>query len=357
MQSMPRPRRPYLQKETTRHGKTVWYFRRGKETRVRLSGEFGTAEFNASYDAAIAGLPGQTKAITPKSSLRWLADRFFESGKFARFKPNTQRTYRYMLASVVETGGNLEFRSITNADVKAGKMRRDHSPTQSVAYVHVMRTLFRFAIDNDWLSSNPADGISTELPKSDGHHTWTIDEVERFQAKHVIGTQARLAMDLMLYTGFRRSDAILLGPQHVKNGVIRLMTTKTGTEIIIPLLPPLAKSIEATKHNNLLFLENKWGKPWQNISFGRWFADRCIEAGVPGRSHGLRKAGATFAADNGATSFELTAMYGWSSTKMAEVYTKKADKIRLAERAANKLYPHLDKSAGNVENNKVKTSG
>jgi hypothetical protein len=70
---------------------------------------------------------------------------------------------------------------------------------------------------------------------------------------------------------------------------------------------------------------------------------RCDEAGVPGRAHGLRKAGATIAADNGATAFQLTAMYGWSSIKMAEIYTKKADRVRLTEQAANKLYPHLEK--------------
>lgn len=341
MSTMPRPRRPYVQKETTRHGKTVWYFRRGKEARIRLPGTFGSKEFNAAYDAAMAGTPIPLPEKAPQSSLKWLVDRFFESGRYDRFKPNTQRTYKYMLASVIKTGANLNFRKITTADIKSGKMRRDHSPTSAVAYVHVMRALFQFAIDNAWMTENPTDGITTEIPKSDGHHTWTIEEVERFQEKYPLGTQARLAMDIMLYTGLRRSDAILLGPQHVRNGVINFKTGKTGAEVAIPVLPPLAESIAATKQRNLLYLENSWGKPWQTISFGRWFADKCIEAGVPGRSHGLRKAGATMAADNGATSYELTAMYGWASTKMAEVYTQKADKTRLAERAANKLYPHL----------------
>ena len=52
------------------------------------------------------------------------------------------------------------------------------------------------------------------------------------------------------------------------------------------------------------------------------------------------------AANNGATPFELMAMYGWTSTKVAEIYTQKADRSRLAERAANKLYPHQAKGAG-----------
>jgi predicted Abi (CAAX) family protease len=36
---MPRPRKPYLHKETNRHGRTVWYVRNkdvgGKRTRIR----------------------------------------------------------------------------------------------------------------------------------------------------------------------------------------------------------------------------------------------------------------------------------------------------------------------------------
>ena len=99
---------------------------------------------------------------------------------------------------------------------------------------------------------------------------------------------------------------------------------------------------------DMVFLVNTRGRPWKNISFGYRFAARCEEAKVPGRAHGLRKAGATIATNNGATPFELTAMYGWSSTKVAEIYTQKADKVRLAERAANKLYPHPAEGAGNV---------
>jgi hypothetical protein len=38
--------------------------------------------------------------------------------------------------------------------------------------------------------------------------------------------------------------------------------------------------------------------------------DRCFEARVPGRAHGLRKAGATVAANNGATAHQLMAMFG-----------------------------------------------
>lgn len=47
-------------------------------------------------------------------------------------------------------------------------------------------------------------------------------------------------------------------------------------------------------------------------------------------AHGLRKAGATFAAENGATDSQLKAMFGWRSAKMAAHYTRKAEQKKLA---------------------------
>ena len=81
----------------------------------------------------------------------------------------------------------------------------------------------------------------------------------------------------------------------------------------------------------MTFLVNEWNRLFTDAGFGNWFADRCKEAGVPGRAHGLRKAGATIAAENGATTRQLMAVFGWDSIKLAENYTRAADQKRLAE--------------------------
>ena len=50
MQDMPRPRPPHLHKETTRHGKTVWYVRRTPGPRVRIKAEVGKCGQNRLID-------------------------------------------------------------------------------------------------------------------------------------------------------------------------------------------------------------------------------------------------------------------------------------------------------------------
>ena len=63
--------------------------------------------------------------------------------------------------------------------------------------------------------------------------------------------------------------------------------------------------------------------------------DRCNEAGLPQCSaHGLRKAGASLAAERGATTKELQAIFGWKTTKEPERYTQQADRRKLSRRAS-----------------------
>jgi integrase len=72
-------------------------------------------------------------------------------------------------------------------------------------------------------------------------------------------------------------------------------------------------------------------------SFGNWFREACKAAGVPGAAHGLRKAAATRLADSGATEAELEAIFGWRGGRMASLYTRNADRIKLAKTGMNKL--------------------
>lgn len=340
MPTMPRPRKPYVQKETTRHGKTVWYFRRGDGPRVRLRGDYESPEWLEDYAAAYQGKGPEPVAAASNGTLRWLVDQYMESGRFLRLSPETREMRRRVMENVCKTGGNLKIADITAREITAGRVRREATPYAASNYVKIMSQLFSFAVDAGHLTENPTVGVDRSAPPSEGHHVWTVEEVEKFQSVHKLGTTPRLAMDVLLYTGLRRADAVLLGRQHIKGGVIRYRASKNGVEIIIPLLQPLAESIAATKTGDLALLSTAHGRPWVKESFGTWFAEQCKLAGVPGRAHGLRKAGATFAANNGASEYQLAAMYGWKNPRMAEVYTKKVNRTKLAEQAANSLFPH-----------------
>jgi integrase/recombinase XerD len=77
-----------------------------------------------------------------------------------------------------------------------------------------------------------------------------LEEVEAFEARHPIGTKARLAMAILLYTSWRREDAVRLGPQYVRDGRIKYRQAKNEhrnpVDMDIPLHPDLAEIIAAT---------------------------------------------------------------------------------------------------------------
>jgi integrase len=298
MPAMPRPRKPYVQREKNRHGTTVWYFRRGDGPRIRLPGIYESGEWLAAYEAALGG-GAKPPAPTNSGTFKWLVERYKDSAKFAGLAKETQVFRTGILDRVVATAGDLKLGQITRKMIAEGRDRRAATPFAAINYLKVLSQLFAWAVDAGLMTENPAKGIDRPSPATDGHHVWTIAEVRRYQATHPTGTRARLAMDLLLYTGLRRGDVVMLGRQHVRNGVIRYRATKNGVEIVLPVLPQLQQSIDASKTGDLSFLATERGTPWKKTSFGTWFADQCKAAGVPGRAHGLRKAGATIAAENG----------------------------------------------------------
>jgi hypothetical protein len=86
---------------------------------------------------------------------------------------------------------------------------------------------------------------------------------------------------------------------------IPLKTIKVRREVSQkPLLPILRQIImdSADILGDMTFLVTEYGKPFTEAGFGNWFRDRCDEAGLPQcTAHGLKKAGAAIAAENGAT--------------------------------------------------------
>jgi integrase len=130
---------------------------------------------------------------------------------------------------------------------------------------------------------------------------------------------------------------VLLGRQHVRDGVATLRTEKTGVTVTIPILPALAATLAAGPCGQLAFICGEGGKPLTKESFGNAFREACRAAGIPKSAHGVRKIGTTRAAENGATVAELEAIFGWQGGGMASLYTHAVDRARLAKGAMAKL--------------------
>jgi integrase len=338
---MPRPRPPHLHRQVTRHGQAVWYVRVGHGARVRIKAEFGTAEFDEQYRAALSGATLTTRKAPPSySTLAWLLARYRETTDWASLSAATRRQRNNIFKGVIEKAGHESYARITTATILAGKERRAATPHQARNFLDAMRGLFRWALKTQLVRIDPTAGVhNPERKQGDGFIPWTEDDVAKYQARWPIGTRQRVWLDVLLYTGLRRGDAVRLGRPHVRNGVAAIKTEKSGftVEVSLPILSVLQATIDAGPCGDLTFIAGANGRPLTKESFGNEFKTACKDAGVPGSAHGVRKIAATTAANNGATEFELMAIFGWTDPKMASHYVKTANRKRLAAQAMQKL--------------------
>jgi integrase len=337
METMPRPRPPYLSREVTRHGIAVWYVRRaGKRTRLRS--KYGTPEFEVEYQAALAGKAKRDRSGPATGSLKWLVMRYCETAAWQELSSATKKQRENILRQVLETAGDQVFARITTATIAAGRDRRAGTPFQARHFLDTMRGLFRWALEAELVKTDPTVGVrNPSRPPGDGFVPWTEDHVAAYEKRWPIGTRQRVWLDVLLYTGLRRGDAVRLGRHHVRDGVATLKTEKTDTIVTLPILPVLAETLAAGPRGDLTFVAGERGDPLTKESFGNLFRDACRSAGVPGSAHGVRKIAATRAANAGATVAQLEAIFGWQGGAMAALYTRAADRRRLSIEAMSKL--------------------
>jgi integrase len=337
---MPRPRPPHLHRQITRHGKTVWYVRLEKGRRIRLRAKYGTPAFEAEYRAALSGQPVLRKRDAAVGSLTWLFDRYRETAAWTALSLATPRQRENIMRGALAQAGHETAAAIKRAHIIAGRDRRAGTPAQARNFLDAMRGLLRWALDAGHVKADPTLGIQNPArPKGGGFPVWSEDDVAAYERHWPVGSKERVWLDVLLYTGLRRGDAVQLGRQHVRDGVATIRTEKSQGEVSvsIPILPALAATLAAGRCGELAFICGEGGKPLTKESFGNAFREACRAAGVTKSAHGVRKIGATRAAENGATVAELEAIFGWQGGGMASLYTRAADRARLAKGAITKL--------------------
>lgn len=357
----------YLLEDRDRHGKVRIYFRKRGRRKIALKHPPGSPEFMAEYQAAIAGDTLPADPSKPAlASLRWLCMAYMGSPEFMGMDPRTRRVRKLILdglcqepisAEIATPIGSLPFADMPAAKVRTLRDRKSATPEAANSRVKALRQVFAWACDAGHASGNPAREVPYLKSGGTGHREWTIEEVQRFEARHLIGSKARLALSLLLYTMQRRADVVAFGRQHVRDGWLSFTQNKNRVRkpvaLSIPIHAELARIIAASPCGDLTFLVSDRGTPFTAESFGNWFRERCREAQVPGRAHGLRKAGMARLAELGATDREIMALSGHRTSKEVDRYTRSASQKHLAASAMAKLEGRSENKVTNLSPRKV----
>lgn len=342
MEDMPRPRPPNLHRETNRHGQIVWYVRISRGPRIRIKEAYGTPEFTAAYEEALAGRKPAAIGSAARGTIEWLWNLYRQAGAWTGLSLATRKQRENIMRNVLAKVGGEPLSRFTRSRIDKGVELRKKTPTQAKHFVTALRGMFTWAVDNKLTNIDPTHGIgfkkkNNAKSKSEGFPVWNEAEMAAYELRWPRGTRERVAFDVYQYTGLRRGDAAAVGKQHVKNGVIGIQTEKTGMWVYIPVHPELQKTLDAGPLGDLAFVSRMDGQRFVKESLGNFFREACDVAGVKKSAHGIRKAAATTAADNGATEAELEALFAWSGGQMAALYTRSANRKRLAAGASHKM--------------------
>jgi integrase/recombinase XerD len=341
---MIRVRFRYVIEDVDRHGNVRLYYRRRGEPKVRLPGLPGTDEFMAAYQEAL-NRTSPLKTFQRRlnvGTFGYVTRQYFISQTFKALDKSTRNWRRRALDEIVVEHGDKPVAKMQAKHVRQLRDQKADRPGASRNRLKALRALFRWAMENDQAPHDPTRDIKPIRHATEGHHTWTLEDITAYEDRHSLGSKARLAMVLLLYTACRREDVVRFGPQHVRNNRLQYRQAKNEhrnpIDLDIPVHPDLARVIEATPTRHLTFLVTEYGKPFSVAGFGAKFREWCNQAGLPHCSaHGLRKATAARLAERGATPHEIMAITGHRSLGEVERYTRAARKSQLADSAMAKL--------------------
>lgn len=342
-----KPRYTHVHKD--RHGKTRIYLRKPGRAKVALPGPLGSEEFWKAYHAAMAGedvAKAPAVVIVKKGTIDALITEYYASPAFTSKATATQRNYKSSLEPFRIEYGNLPVAGVKakHFDAILGKIA-----ARSTAQAHNLRKrlvkLMALAVKWEYRGDNPMLTVERVQHKTKGYENWTEGDIAKFRAHWDEGTPQRIAFEILLYTGLRRSDAVRLGRQHIQNDHIVMKTKKSGetVELNIPVHQDFNRTLKTIEHSHLNLIVTAHGAARSEKAFTNWIIDAAKEAGLPAHRspHGLRKASFTRLAEAGCSATEMRAITGHKNLEELEVYVKAADQKKMAKSAITKTFGAL----------------
>jgi integrase len=350
----------YIQHWTDHLGRKRYRLRRRGFKRVELpvDGDPDSVEFQAAYYAALRGeKPGEAVAAVAarggSGSVKGAIERYLDSTTFNDdYVESTKAMRRSILNSVSRLVGKLP---LAQMDRNWIERWLETAPTKGVKRTRLLavKPFTKWAVESVHLiETDPTEGIKVKVRETDGHPTWTDEQIEQYRAHHPLGTKARLALELLFTVAARRGDGISLGHQHLRDGWLVFTQEKNRRrkprKVETPMPASLAAAIAAcpSPPDSLTFLTNEWGRPFGKKSFNTWFRKQAAAAGLPDTCvpHGVRKAGCRIMAESDCNAHEIMSVSGHSSLKEVERYTRDFGRKRLARAqakvaAANNVVP------------------
>ena len=270
-------------------------------------------------------------------SLAEAAAGYKASHGFSLLAPATRSVRRKRLEGMIDLYGAAQVSGLQQQHVNKDLSRFDGHAQRN--HLKMWRHFAKFLMTEYGIADPTADIARAKVAQSDGHEPWSMDDIAVFRDAYAIDQSARLAMELLYWTGARCGDAVKLGRGHVtKDGWLSFCQGKTGGQVDIPFnrpLPAFAQvdagdlrmlhaAIDAQPVKHMTYLCTARGASRSEKAVSNWFANKARDVGLQNRTaHGLRKSRAIRWAQAGSSSLQIGAWTGHTSLGEIERYCRK----------------------------------
>jgi integrase len=288
--------------------KIYWYaWRNGP----RLTGDYGTGEFIASYNAAIA-----TKVVAPEGRLLSLLQAYQQSTDFLDLRERTRADYIKQIVKIEQRFADAPIKALADPrtrgvflewrDQLALKSRRQADYTWTV-----LARVLSWAKDRGKITVNPCERGGRVYHGTRADFVWSVEDETAFLEHAPV--HLHLPLLLALWTGQRQGDLLRLPWSSYDGSTIRLKQSKTGARVQIPVGAPLKAALDAAIRRGPVILVSTDNRPWTPGGFHASWFKACRKAGITDVTfNDLRGTAVTRLALVGCTEAEIATITGHS---------------------------------------------
>lgn len=329
-----KPLPEFCSRFTDSRGKRRLRLRKKDRKTVYPKSQPGTLEFDVEYAAFLDGANLLPKPSRKVGTVAALIAEFYGSAEFKPLASSTQQTYRGILERFKDKHGDKPVEKLETKHVNGFLDEAADKPAAASNLRRMLYMIMEFAVGANYRKDNPVRTAKKIKYKTRGFRTWSEDDISNYRKRWGTETPQRIAMEIMLHTGLRRSDAVRLGRQHLrKNGKLESFVIKTkksqgAVELDIPVHPVLRGIVDRLPSDQMLFIVTAYGAGRSEKAFTNWIREAAHDAGLPHNSspHGLRKAACRRLAEAGCDVLSIQAITGHRNISELQTYVRDAER-------------------------------
>jgi integrase/recombinase XerD len=196
---------------------------------------------------------GDRPAPVARATVGQWKDSFLQDATSRHLAHETIRKYKHLfkqLEAFSRKSGLVLVQDFTVAELTAFRASWKDKALSSAKKTERLRSLFKYAIERDWIKNNPAHRLKIAKPKETPTLPFTDDEMTRIIKAAEDDQRMLTFVYVMRYSGLRLSDTVTLRVTSLQSDKLHLYTAKTGTPVRVPLPRYVVKELKAVKHTH-----------------------------------------------------------------------------------------------------------